>query len=171
MVLVQALLGLAVLFFGRQLFWLFVGAVGFMLAVALLRPFLLGRPEWQVVLVGLGAGVLGAFCALALERAAVTVAGLLVGGAVAVRILYVTGLHTGVVVWLGILAGCVLGAVVVVTLFDWALIVFSSAVGAALLANGISAYAMDPGPLVFALLAVGILVQGSQFIRRGGERS
>jgi hypothetical protein len=40
MILLRALIGLSLLFYGRQLFWLFVGAVGCMLAVTLAGQFL-----------------------------------------------------------------------------------------------------------------------------------
>jgi hypothetical protein len=159
-------------FYGRQLFWLFVGAVGFMLALTVAHQFLIERPEWQVLIIGLTAGMLGALCALALERVAVTVAGCLAGGAITVHVLHVTGFDGGQLIWLFILAGGVLGALVVAKLFDWALIVLSSGVGAALVADCVSTHRVDPALLFIVLLAVGIVTQARRlpFDRHAGAR-
>jgi hypothetical protein len=170
MILIQVAIGLLVLFYGRQLFWVFVGAVGFMLAMTVAAPFLTGRPEWQVLVVGLAVGALGALCALALERVAVAVAGFLAGGALAVRAMSLTGFHTGPLVWCFILAGGVFGVVMVGMLFDWALIVLSSAVGASLLLQCISTRSVSPAVMFAVILAFGIVMQARQFGRYGRAR-
>lgn len=172
MILIRVLIGLSVLFYGRQFFWLFVGGVGFMFALTVTHQFLIGRPEWQVLMFGLTAGMLGALCALALERVAVAVAGCLAGGAVAVRVLHVTGFDGGQLIWLFILAGGVLGALVVAKLFDWALIALSSGVGAALVVDCISTHRVDPALLFIVLLAVGIVTQARRLLfgRHAGAR-
>lgn len=170
MIWLQVLIGLSVLFYGRRLFWLFVGAVGFMVAMKLAKLLLTGQPEWEVVVVALGAGAVGAICALALERAAVAIAGFVAGGAITVRVLQVTHFEGGPLVWLVILAGAVLGALVVARLFDGALIVLSSAVGASLVADCV-ATGNGATALVFAgLLVVGVVAQTRQF-RRPQPRS
>ena len=166
MILTRGLIGLCVLFYGRQLFWLFVGAVGFMLAMTLAKPLLVGQPEWEVLIVGLGAGVVGALCALAVERVAVAIAGFVAGGALAVRVLQAASVGSGPLIWLVIFAGAVLGALVVVRLFDGALIVLSSAVGASLVADCIRT-GTGASVLVFTVLLVcGVVAQTRQVKRR-----
>src|SRR2546428_11542442 len=58
-IFIRVLVGLAVLLYGRRLFWLFVGAVGFMVAITLVEPLLTGIPEWQVLIAAPVAGLRG----------------------------------------------------------------------------------------------------------------
>ena len=74
------LAGLAVLFFGRRLFWLFVGCVGFIVGFELAGDMLQGQPEWVILVIALGVGVLGAIASIFLQRVFVVVAGFFAGG-------------------------------------------------------------------------------------------
>jgi len=47
------IVGLAVLLLGRRLFWLFVGAVGFLAGLQWARPVLGDQPEWVIVVAAL----------------------------------------------------------------------------------------------------------------------
>lgn len=164
---VTALIGLAVLFFGRQLFWLFVGAVGFLIGFTLATEYLAVQPEWVGLLIGLAAGLLGALVAVPLQRLAVAVAGFLAAGYAVYSLLVVWGVENSTVLLIVALLGALLGAVLVALLFDWALIVLSAGVGAALLTQAVLLGWLNlerPLPVVgfVVLLAVGIVAQAAQ---------
>ena len=176
MSLIQAVVGFASLFFGRLLFWLFVGAAGFVLGFELALAFLGDEVLWLALIIALIAGVLGSFVASIAQRAAVAVAGFVAGGYFLwnlVRLLGVVGDTFNVVAIVLYFAGGVIGAVLLSLLFDPALIVLSSALGGVLLTQAAEAwFDLEPplGAIVFTLLfVVGVIVQwGTQWSR--GER-
>jgi hypothetical protein len=59
MQLFTMVLGLILLVLGRNLFWLFVAVVGFLLGVEFTGVILTDYPKWAVLLIGLGTGLLG----------------------------------------------------------------------------------------------------------------
>ncbi|HXQ24675.1 MAG TPA: hypothetical protein VN812_23560 [Candidatus Acidoferrales bacterium] len=166
---ISILIGLAVLLYGRQLFWLFVAGVGFALGMMLAGQFLTGAPHWQVLLVALAIGLVGAWCAVVFERLAVAVAGFLVGAAIAVGVMQLTGAGSGALMWMVAVAGGIFGALVVAALFDWALIVLSSAVGAALVTDAIGANPSSAAVLFTLLLLFGLIAQARRF--KGNPRA
>jgi len=153
--IVQILVGAGMLILGRQLFWLFVGALGAVLALELVAPVFSGRPTWVVALVALGAGLLGALVAILWQWIAVGVTGFLVSGYVAVQVLPALGVATGRFPWLLFVLGGIVGAVLLVAVFDWALIALSSLVGAVMIVRAVR---LDP--LLSMLLFGGLLVAG-----------
>jgi hypothetical protein len=158
--IVTILAGLAALFFGRQLFWLFVGIVGFAVSFSLATELLTGQPDWLILLIALVVGVLGAVVAMFLQYIAVGVAGFLAGGYAVfslIRIIDVVGPVW--LIWLFIILGGVIGAALVLLLFDWALIILSASTGAALLAQVIEFPPLITTVVFLVLLAVGIAFQ------------
>lgn len=145
--------GAVLLLFGRGLFWVFVGAAGFIAGVVLARDVLAPQPDWIVLVVGVLAGIVGAVLAVLLQRIAVAVAGFLFGGFLLQNLALAAGYPDWS--WIAYLAGGVAAAVLVMILFDPALIVLSSLAGATLLAQSI-----DGGPTVTALVFAGGLVVG-----------
>ena len=84
--IVGVLIGIAILFFGRRLFWLCVAAVGFAVGVEI-APLLVNGPSSLLALViALVFGVLGALLALFLQKVAIAVLGFLAGGKLATAI-------------------------------------------------------------------------------------
>ncbi|MEO5718528.1 MAG: hypothetical protein ABIR29_08155, partial [Chthoniobacterales bacterium] len=84
--IISVVVGIALLLFGRKLFWLFVAALGFAIGLQL-APYLSQHPPlWLSLLLSLGLGLLGALLALLLQKLAIGIAGFLVGGRVAVAI-------------------------------------------------------------------------------------
>src|ERR1041385_6355086 len=77
--IISVLVGLALLLFGRRLFWLFVAALGFAIGLQL-APYLSQNPPlWLSLLLSLGLGLLGALLAVVLQKLAIAIAGFLVG--------------------------------------------------------------------------------------------
>jgi hypothetical protein len=157
---VGLLVGAAILLLGRKLFWLFVAAVGFA-AGAELAPQIIQHPTPVVTLIiALALGLLGALFAVLLQAFAVGASGFLAGGWLAIRLYAYFSGHVRNVEILFLIGG-ILGAILFLALFDWALILFSSALGARLIAIAV-AVSQNSRTILFILLAViGIIVQSS----------
>ena len=161
--IVSVLIGIVILFFGRKLFWLCVAAVGFAVGMEI-APLLLNEPSsLPALLIAIVFGVLGALLALFLQRVAIAVLGFLAGGKIATAIAAAFFVHYAQYSTVIFVVGGILGAILLLALFDWALIVVSSFIGAYLIE---SAIVLPPtgSTLVFIGLAViGILVQTASF--------
>ena len=150
------LIGIAVLTLGRKLFWVFVGAAGFVLGSSLAAQFLSGRPEWMVVATALAAGVVGLLLAIFLQRLAVGIAGFVMGSYALASLFLAVGLSGKGWLWLALVGGGIVGAALVLAMFDLALIALSCLVGAELIVQ-----ATDFSPLVTFLLFVVLVVVGA----------
>ena len=159
--IVGALIGTVILFFGRKLFWLCVAAVGFAAGVEI-APHLVHEPSPLLALaVALVLGLIGALLALFLQKVAVAVLGFLAGGKLAGAIAAAFFVHYAQYSTFIFLIGGVVGAILLLALFDWALIVVSSLIGAHLIVYQSAIVLPASGStIVFIGLAVlGILVQ------------
>ena len=159
MTIIPILLGVALLFLGRKLFWLFVAVVGFVVGTSLASQFLQGQSETFILIIGLLGGVIGALLAIFMQRLAVAAAGFVAGGYLMVTVLGWLGMGSQGVTWLPFLIGGAIGALLVAVMFDWALIFLSSLVGAELVVNGLGARPSISLLLLVVLLVVGIVVQ------------
>src|SRR5213078_496431 len=163
--IVGALIGAVILFFGRKLFWLCVAAVGFAAGVEI-APHLVQEPSPLLALtVALVLGLIGALLALFLQKIAIAVLGFLAGGKLAGAIAAAFFVQYAQYSTIVFVVGGVIGAILLLAVFGWALIVVSSFIGAYLIQ---SAFVLPPtgSTLVFIGLAiVGIFVQAASFRR------
>lgn len=164
--LIPLIIGAAVLLAGRELFWLFVGAVGFVLGFNFVAQFLGEQPLWLALIIGIGAGIIGAVLAGFLQQAAVAVVGFLAGGYLVLTIAQLFGLEPGLARWLLIILGGIIGAALVIALFDYALILLSAGTGASLLVQQFTLGQTWSLLLLVLLLVVGVGFQAA----RVGER-
>jgi len=157
--IISVCIGVAVLLFGRRLFWLLVAAVGFAAGVEL-APWLVHEPSSILVITAaLVLGFIGALLALFLQKIAVAIVGFVAGGRLAVAIITAFLVQHETTFTLIFLTGGIVGALVFLLLFDWALIVLSSLVGAYMITGAIT---LPPtgGTIVFIVLTIiGIVVQ------------
>jgi hypothetical protein len=161
--LFNLVIGAALLLFGRRLYWLFVGGVGFVAGASLAGAELGPNAADWTLLIALGLGLLGALLSVLLQRVLVGVAGFLAGG----YLLHALALNAGHSswAWLAFVIGGVVGALLILAVFDWALIALSALTGAALISQNV-ALGQWPSELLFAVLLVfGLVVQGSQLVR------
>jgi hypothetical protein len=160
--LLSILAGLALLTLGRRLFWLFVGLVGFAAGIVLATQFVHG-PEWQVLLIALAAGLVGVLFALVLQQAAVALAGFIAGGYLVFTLLNGLGWDAGgpywALYWTLVIVGGVVGAALVLALFEWALIVLSSLTGAVLIVQTIHLGTLLAAVLIAVLFIIGVVIQ------------
>ena len=160
--------GLAVLVLGRKLFWLFVAAVGFGVAMVMAPQYLPVQHPWVIMAVAVVAGFLGAILAILLQRLAVGVAGFIAGGYLLLYLLSFFNIDLGSfqgLTWAIFIVGGIVGALLVGTIFDMALIVLSSGVGAALIAHTLmqdfSLQQVAAAVVFIVLFVVGIFIQRS----------
>ncbi len=77
---ITLILGALLLVLGRKLFWLFVGALGFLAGMSLAQNYLGGQSENVVLIAGIVCGLLGVVLAIFLQRVAIAAAGFFAGG-------------------------------------------------------------------------------------------
>lgn len=155
---INLLLGAALLIAGRKLFWLFVGIIGFITGMQLAAQFWTG-PELVAVIIGVVVGIIFALLAVFIEALAIGAAGFLAGGYILTTLTGMLGINDGFLFWVIYAIGGIIGILLVMLLFDWALIVLSSLAGAALIVQSLASG--GTGALWFILLVIaGILIQG-----------
>src|SRR5215475_5622618 len=148
--------GAVLLVLGRKLFWLFVAIVGFYVGFEFARAVAAEQPAWLLWTVAIGAGLIGAVLAMLLQRVGFALGGFYAGGYI--TLLAIQRFATpGTIDVTAFVVGGLIGAVLVSLLVDWAIIVLSCLVGAALV---VQALALQPlaNALVYAgLVAAGII--------------
>lgn len=163
--ILSVIVGAAILLFGRKLFWLFVAALGFAIGLEIAAYFMKEPPQWMMLLVALGCGVIGALLAILLQKLAIAVAGFLAGGRIAWALaaaFFVDHQHYRGITFV---IGGILGALLLLSLFDWVLILLSSIEGAHLIGNGITLPEKGAMILFIALAVIGVIVQASMLRR------
>ena len=96
----------------------------------------------------------------------IAIAGFLVGGRVAVALaaaLWVNHAHYSIITFV---VGGMIGALLLVALFDWALIIFSAIEGARLIADTVHLPSTGTTLLLVTLAIFGVIVQSAMFRRR-----
>ncbi len=163
--IVDLVLGIALLVAGRRLFWLLVGAIGFVLGVMLATRFFHGS-DLTLVLAGLVLGIIFALLAIFLESVAIGIAGFLGGGYVLLSIAGMLGLdQNNLTTWIIFAVGGVLGVILVALLFSWALITISSLAGASMVVSAFGMTAATAGLVFIGLVIAGVLIQGTAMRR------
>ena len=160
------LIGVIVLIAGRKLFWLCVAAVGFAAGVEL-APHLLHEPTPVLqLIIALVIGFLGALVALFLQKLAIGIVGFAAGGRLAVGLGATFFVEYASYYWLTFLIGGIIGAILLVALFDWALVLLSSLIGAHLITSAIVLPQTGATILLIALTVIGVIIQASLLRRR-----
>ena len=167
--ILSILIGVVILLFGRKLFWLCVAAIGFAAGVEL-APHLVQEPSALLSLtIALLLGIIGALLALFLQKIAIAVLGFLAGGKLAGAIAAAFFVHYAQHSTIVFVVGGVIGAILLLVLFDWALIVVSSLIGAHLIVYQSTIALPQSGSIILfiGLAVVGILVQAASLRRSG----
>ncbi len=156
---VKFLLGIIMLTMGRRLFWLFLGAVGFVLGFDLAGRMLPHQPYDVVLIIALIAGLIGAVLAVVFQKFAIVAGGFLAGGHLLIQVLREFGMATHQHHWLLFIAGGIIGAVLMSLAFGLALIVLSSFMGAILILQALHLGGRGISFLFIVLSALGIAIQ------------
>ena len=161
---ISLILGVALLVAGRKLFWLFVGAAGFVTVMQLATQFWQG-PELLAIVIGLVVGVIFALLAIFLQSVAIGIAGFLAGGYILTVLAGMIGLNQGAISWIVYIIGGIIGVLLVIYLFDWAIITLSSLAGASLITQAFLLPSGIGGVIFIVLVIVGVVIQASTMQR------
>lgn len=162
--IVQILVGLVSLLFGRRLYWLFVALAGFLFGLVLGQVLFNGQPEIVTFFLALVIGAGMAALALFIQRPIVALGGFVALGSLGV--LLANALGMGGLGWVFFLVAGIIGAVLVFQFFDWALIINSSLSGAGAVAAGAVVLLPLLGGWVEALLVIALAVGGIYYQAR-----
>ena len=161
MIIANIAAGICMLIFGRKLFWLFVGVAGFIFGLNIAMLLLPGQPMWVFLLAAVCTGLFGTLVAILLQHAFVGLVGFLAGGYLVFSALNILGTDTGQFIWLLSFIGGVFCGVLCVMLFDWALILLSSLIGALLISQSINAGFQIMASVFAACTIAGVAIQAS----------
>lgn len=165
--------GVILLLFGRRLYWVFVAGVGFLTGLALAPDLLPDQPEWLILLGALAVAIVGAVIALVAQKLTIGLIGFAAGGGIGLALLRALGVVGGGSAWIVYLIAGIAGLVLMLVVFDWALILLSSLAGSNLIIKGISTRVhLAEGTWFLALMAlvlVGVVVQAG--LSRGRDRA
>jgi hypothetical protein len=156
----RLLLGIGLLLFGRQLFGLFVAVMGFPVGLEWLAPLLPHSPSWLGLLLAVSIGVLAAALGWLGQWVAVGSAGFLAGGYLTGHLLQASGMATGYLPGGLFVLGGLVGALLMMAVFDWALLLLSALSGAAVIVQALALERLPALGLFAGLVAVGLVVQG-----------
>ena len=159
--------GVALLTYGRKLYWLALGAVGFFGGLWLAAR----TPELSATGLGLGAsfliGVLGALLAVAAQRIAIGLGGLIIGGALAywsaAWLAVPMGWQPGQWLWIAAILGAMFGSLFAAVLFETSLLALTSLFGALLVAK--ASHVGPPHESWLFLVLPFVLCSGCQLAR------
>jgi hypothetical protein len=153
MLIVRGVIGGILLFLGRELNFIFAGAMAALIGFRL-TPLLPPQwPAWSDAAFMIGLGIIAAIVVLVNERVGYFLSGFLAGGFFLVEY-YAPGVLT--VPILPFIVGGVIGALVLGLLTEWALILVSAAIGASYILN---LFVMHPTAEI--LIGAGLFIVGA----------
>jgi len=156
-------IGTLLLFMGRNLFWLLVGVMGFIIASELSVDLLQGQPAWMQVLIPFVGGLIGVMLAISIQEAAILFSGFMAGGYFINILLHAMSMQQQHQEWTTFIIGGIVGALLMMWLFDPVLVVVSSITGSTLIVQSFHLRS-TPASAVFLILVVsGIVVQSKGF--------
>jgi hypothetical protein len=165
---VTLVLGIGMLLLGRKLFWFFVGAIGFLAGLHFAPQFVSGLTDQNLLIVGAVCGIIGVVLALFVQKVAIGAAGFLAGGYLAMTGATMYFHLVGQSTWIAFGLGGLIGALLLTKLFEWALILLSSAAGAMLIAQNLKLH--DTMIVAVVLAVIGILVQARLYLGKGKNK-
>jgi len=153
------LVGAALLILGRQLYWLFVAGIGFVVAMDLVPRLVQIDSTALILVLALVAGVVGGLLAVFLQRVSIGIAGFFAGMYAVFALFDALQVQTPVVWWVLGLIGGVIGVILTLVLFEWALIILSAMVGAWMVATSFPLSGTVTWLSFLVLLVVGVAAQ------------
>jgi len=153
--------GAILLILGRKLFWLFAGVIGFLFGMSFAQQVLPGQSQTVMLLIALILGGLGAILAIMVQKIAVGLAGFIAGGYLVYLLLPALSINLGSLLWAAEIIGGIIGAILASRMFDWALILLSSGIGASVITNHLSLPQPFPLVILAALFIIGVVIQGN----------
>lgn len=157
------------LIFGRRLFWLFVGIVGFFVGFEAATSLLPDTPDLLKLAIAVVAGLIFAGLGVFLQKVALAIAGFLIGGYAATTLMSIFNFEPGGLTWVFFIVGALIGVGLIFLAFDWALIILSSLAGAVIILQALQVEPAMQSIGLLGLTVVGILIQGGM-LRSGTQK-
>jgi hypothetical protein len=164
MEIAQAIIGVALLGFGRKGLPLFLTAFGALAGMTVAHSYFPAPSSGMMIAAIIVGGLLGALTAFFIQKVAVFLAGVLGGGYVGYLLALQMGWIQNGFPWIPVVACAVVGLFFAHFILKWALIVLSSVVGAFLLVS-----LLHLSPSASALLTVGVAAAGIWFQTSSGS--
>ncbi len=159
--------GLLLLLLGRRLYTALLGLLGFFVSYAMLSDLVTLASDLRLM-VAVGIGVVSALLAFVVRKVAVAVAGAMLGAGAALWASGFYGLKVEVLWWVVTAAAALVGAWLLRQVFETALIVVSSFIGALLIVAAVGLDGLPAHAAVAVLIVAGVAFQMRR--RRGEER-
>ena len=151
--------GVILLYLSWRLFWLIVACIGFAVAYTYAGRFIGSQPEYIIIAVAVFFGVIGGFFAVFFQRIAIGVSGFAAGGYISLYFFQTSGFLSDQLIWFACIAGGIAGTVLMIIVFDWALIVLSSMSGASMIIQAVNIDSSLYLPAYIGLITIGCAVQ------------
>jgi len=159
MLILSAMIGFAVLVMGRQIFWVSVAGLGFVLGMDYAMQYFQGSTQ-MILLISLGTGLVGAVLAYTLQRAAAGLVGFLAGWYLSTALVHFVQFELGqFTMILAVIAGLI-GVVLTAVLFDWSLILLSCLTGATIITQSLQFPTQTSLAIFVILFLLGLTIQG-----------
>jgi len=169
--LFQVILGAVQLLMGRKIFWLMVGIAGFLSGLWFALNWV-DWSGWMKLLLALAVGIVGAGLTVVIQKPIAAIFGFFAFGVAGSILAGVLGVERGGSLYWIIFGACgLVGAILTIVLFDWALILATSLLGASSIMTGLSSLldlSLDrilAMILFLVLLAIGIGTQSRSLKR------
>ncbi|MDM8535446.1 DUF4203 domain-containing protein [Desulfobacterales bacterium HSG17] len=153
------LAGVILLLLGRKLFWLFVACIGFSVAYKYAGQFIGNQPQHILMAIAIFFGIIGGFMAVFFQQIAIGISGFTAGGYISLYLFQIAGFPQSQIILLASIAGGIIGAVLMVFIFDWALIILSSMSGASLIIQAVNINQGLYLPAYIGLIIIGCAIQ------------
>lgn len=154
--------GVLLLLLGRKLFWLTVAVIGFVVGAEVAAQVFPHQTEIIKLVIEFGMGLAGALLAIFVQELAIGIAGFLLGGELGILLGRALAFYNPNYWWLFFLVAGIVGAILMVSFFDWGLIILSSLAGARLILDAVPHITHVERAAGFVVLAVlGMVIQAS----------
>ncbi|NJM39902.1 MAG: hypothetical protein HC853_03550 [Anaerolineae bacterium] len=165
--LISIAIGGVLLMLGRRMYFVFVAGVFFLLGLGLANLVLgeISFQGWSGTIIGLVVGAIAALLAMRIQETVLRIVGALAGAGGTYMLVSLLNISLGGYWWAAVIAGGVLGFILVIGIFDLALVLLSSYAGANLILNGargLMGEALTPTYVTLGLLVlmgIGLVVQ------------
>ena len=163
--ILSIIVGVAVLIMGRQIFWVFIAGLGFVLGLLFSSQYYDAQFGWQTLFISAGIAIVGAVLAYTVQRLAAGIAGLATGWYFSLVVLSYLNLDLGQIesvipYIIGIISGILL-----FLYFDWGVIIASSLAGAAIITSATSLSKNVEVAVLGMLAVIGIVIQSIWFMQ------
>jgi hypothetical protein len=162
--LIRLIFGALLVFFGHRLFWLLAAIAGFLFGIQLAGSLGFNWPHWMQILLALALGLGMALLAVLSIRIAGMVVGFLIGWVLVVEIMSALGVQAGTLNLILAALGGVIGAILTLAVFDYAVIILSALAGASTVVSALVALTgVGPGNPLLLIVGVVLAIVGIVF--------